>query len=542
MTRTFFSLDIASIHLNSSKRQVGRFYVSLTALFSASLSLFFSFIIPLQVWIVLSAFLPPPPGSFSISQFYNSYSVILPSVYLLTTALLLLLTCEWIWFPLIDSWISHHRRNEIRSRLILQREVTNERLWLIVLAFSIIVSVLVSNYQWIQGYPLAGDSHYYSDVLRGMDTNGPGYALSFDRPILFLCLYAVKTILRLDPTLLLRLSLSVLSIFLVVSTFCFVRYASARVDIAGYAAIMAAISPHLTVGADAFLIANWVGLCLLLVFSYSFLKSMTNPKIWAPIAAALFVLILGMHIVTAIFVLVVVICFFLVRALENRKVNRFELTICGILCFIFGILIVFIVPNFNWLEEQASSLALFLGQASPNNLVAFLTNQFILYHYLGLRHFAIPILYLLGILGYVDVSHSRDNQHMWLKSWLIASSLGFFVAPYAEWWRFLYFIPLEILAAFGLFEIMKYLPGHYALAATVRANSIGLAVVLSTCTLLGFILAAPSAPLALIILSPIVTMIVGRYRLFPFSVTGVTTLFVTSLILEEIARALYVMR
>jgi len=523
------------------KHNLRRPHVSLTVLFTASVSLFFSLIIPLQVWIVLSAFLPPLPGSFSISQLYNAYNVILPSVYLLTTALLLLLTCGWVWVPLVDRWTNDHKPNESRSSLILEPEVRNQRLWLIVLAFSIVVSALISSYQWIQGYGLAGDSHYYSDVLRGMDTNGPGYALSFDRPILFLCLYAIKTILRLDPTLLLRLSLPTLSIFLVVSTFYFVRHASGRVDVAGYAALIAAVSPHLTVGTDAFLIANWLGLCLLLVFAYSFLKSMINPKIWAPIAAAVFVLILGVHFVTAIFVSVVVICFFLLRVLEKRAVNRFGLMICGFLFVAFGILIVFIMPNFNWLEEQASSLVVLLDQASPANLVEFLTNQFILYHYLGMGHFAVPILYLLGILGYVGVSRSKDNEHGWLKSWLIVSSLGFFVAPYAEWWRFLYFIPLEILAAFGLLELLSYLKRDCAVAATVRANSVDLAVALTTFTILGFALAVLSAPLILIVLSPIVILLIGRNKVFPFNVSGVTTLFVTSLILEEIARALYVM-
>jgi len=145
----------------------------------------------------------------------------------------------------------------------------------------------------------------------------------------------------------------------------------------------------------------------------------------------------------------------------------------------------------------------------------------------------------MAVVGYAALASWQSGGGRLLRSWFIVSCIGFFAAPYAEWWRFLYFIPLEILAAMGLVRILELalrFPSHVS-GSWSRYSPTILLILIS-------LLAGAASTLSTIQLT-FIPLIVAALTLatWPnsFDLETATLLFVVSIILFELTRAFYVM-
>ena len=502
-------------------------------------TLFLSLVIPLQTGAIASTFTPNGPNAEFESQLYKSAGTLLSSFYLGTTGLFLLLTTAWVWYP-----IAMRRFPSLRGfsfgNLVQQEARLKRGTWALVLVMSAIVGAIISSSQWLHGYPLFGDSQYYVSVLQAMEVKGVSYAFSFDRPLFFLFLYGVEKVLGINSTLLLRLMLPTLAVALVGLTFYFVRVLTGRVEVASVAAFLAAVSPHVTVGSAALLVANWSALCLLLLLSCAFLKCTGKWKIaWISSEVVLFVALLWVHFVTWLLACASLVGFVLLGIAEKQKRNHLQLEVIATLA-LTGVSSFFLISLYStWVQDQTTLVIELLSQVPAGNFINFFSSQYIVYHYFGIGHVATPVIYLLGFLGYASVAGQRSEQYRWLKSWFIVSCIGFFLSPYAEWWRFLYFIPLEILAALGLYELLCLANRHFSSDYSKKSSYISIIVVIGI--LAGFVPVFSTVPLAIVLIPLAVAVLTLWFHPSSLGPRSATLMFVVSILLQETARAIFVL-
>ena len=529
-------LFIAGCLVNSVKI----FSVSAKVMFSRLVAFLLSLVIAFQVEAVVGLFVSSGASSNFESLFRDSFDAALSATYLVTTAIVLALTTEWVWYPIVKRRIRVLSVPSFNIEAVRREpQQLGRAFWQIILILAAALGAVISTYQWLHGYPLAGDSDYYISVLRGMNSNGAIVAFSFDRPLFFLFLFGIERALKLDPVVVLRLMSPALAVVLTVLTFYFVKLLSGRLEVAGVAAVLTAVSPHVTVGSAALLIANWLGLCLLLLLSYAFLKiEVERPVKWL-VVALLSVTLLGVHIVTWLFLLGVMGGYTLISLIEkeNGRLHRVKvlaaLAIAGISCAIL------IASYSTWARDQISLIIGLLSQIPAGNFITFFSSQYIVYNYFGVGHYATPVLYLLGVLGYTTIASWQTDGARWLKSWFIVSCIGFFAAPYAEWWRLLYFVPLEILAALGLLRILVQIR-QYRSHPSGNTSRYSAAILLIMASLLAGLGSSFSMiPFAFIL--PIVAALMLAISPNSFDLQTSVLLLIVSLVLGALARAFYVM-
>jgi len=512
---------------------------------------FFTGLIPLQIWSIATVWSYTSPSTgyprFDSFLFYERLlELLLP----LTTLLFVLLVTEWLWFPAV---VKITTRRTVNNNLGLGETLDKERSssfdWRLLTGFAVLVGVLISSYQWSRGYPLGQDARYYAYVLRSMDSAGFQIAFSTERPFFFLALHVIEKIFGLDLSLLLRLVPIVLASVLTIATYSFTKFVGGKRQVAALAAVFAAVLPHVTVGVDIFIVANWLGILLMMVFLYVFLKSISQRSIpLTLLSIVLSGLTLGMHYFTWLFMMLVLLVYLLLSLIERRffGVGRIFFSVLAFLgCLAVLVPALFFIyliggETIASLELARHMIGLFLSQATPMNFVSFLLSPERIYNYFGREHYAIPMVYALALIGSVRLSSSRTNEARLLRAWLLSCSFGILMVQYDEWWRFLYMVPFEILAAFGLIAMLRYVGSKENLGAfseKKRVLSTGLQFALFL--MLGILLAFSAIPSFVLLLSFGLFALVEL--LFPFQEGWgeISILLVAFLALEQICRALY---
>jgi len=511
----------------------------------------FSLVVPLQVWSIATLLnLPRPQKFYPRYDVYSGFEELFGLLFPVTVALLILLITEWLWSIPISRTAGrrlYRKATHNPERLDLTRREIPDTCWRLLLGVSLLLGILISTYQWSRGYPLGQDARYYSFVLRQMDMMGLQTAFSTERPFLFLALHFAGRALSLQSPLFLRLVPSILGIILVAATYCFVRFVGGSERVAALAALFAAVSPHNTVGSDIYIIANWLGISLMMLFLYCFFTSLLKrSRRWMAITIALSGLILGVHYFTWIFMMVVVLMYFLLSIVEMRGSCAADWRFRAILtlgCFSVTVPALILASTtgqlFTSLQRVSQMTASLLSQATPWNFLTLLMNQERSYEYFAQKHYAIPLLYGLGLIGAVRLGHLKNDYARLVKSWLIVACLGLLAIPIDHVWRFLYMIPIEILAAFGLSATFEFL-GLRSEAPTIQRVLVPLTVVRLTLLLaFGIMLAFSDLPSLIILLCPVALVLLELSSPSGTDARETTYLLVTFIALGQIARALY---
>jgi len=535
---------------------------SISLIRAARLLLTFSFalLIPLQVWSIATSF-----SFLKASRDYPQFNAILGFEKLLqlllpaTTILFVLLATQWLWFPIVSKMNAEvarltrvlgnmdsggDRRTDQRRRLSAG--------WIVPVGLSVIVGMLVSSYQWSLGYPLGQDARYYSSILHRINAIGVQSVISTERPFFFLTLYAVQKISGLETSLLLRVVPVFLATILIVGTYFFTRFVGGKENVAGFAAIFAAASFHITVGVEYFIVANWFGILVMMLFIYTFLRSVAQRStLWMVFTIALSAYVLGVHYFTWLFMIFMIMVYFLMSVVEKRFARTADKVFCVVMVLgcvavvVPAVLVAYgvgagLLASLRLVEDMLGN---FLKQATPLNFIAFLQDQERIYNYFGREHYAIPLLYALAIVGFAKLRCMRNDQGRLLRCWFISSCLGILVVHYNEWWRFLYLIPLEILAALGLTALLGCGAARQksSLSMIARDGFVPVALLMFIFFSLGFLLAFSSFPSFLLFLSP-VAVVFAELRCPRQNDWGeITFLLGAFLALEQLSRALYVL-
>jgi len=536
-----------AISLWNSRKVFSMTSTSTTRTFLAFL---FAIVLPLQMWWTISASsvstFPRTYPRLSVDIYFTKlWQVLVPA----TVSLFVLLVTEWIWLPIASKVVTLRRQSQATVRSTLIDAGGWVLHWRLLLGLSLILGLLVSGYRWGRGYPLGDDSRYYAFVLQRMDSRGVQIAFATDRPVFFLGLYAVNRILGLGNQALLQLLPIFLALILIPVTYRFSKRITESEGVAAIAALFAAVSPHITVGAEYFIVANWLGLVLMMLFFQTFLDSIAKRSASsAALAIILSGITLGIHYFTWLFMMLVLSVYSLLSLAQSRSEFRrnmkfFMGTFLG--CVSIAIL-AFVGACYlgggalESLELVRHMIGLFVSQATPSHFINFLLDADRVQNYFGKEHYAIPLLFFLAITGFVRLRSTRVENRRLLLSWFVASCFGILIVYYNEWWRFLYMIPLEILAALGLTSLLQYAGLEQAGSpsigiAHVYSATARLMIFLSLAVLLAF---APLPSLIVLFSLPATALM---ELLLPSSRHELLLFSLITLMLEQLARALSVL-
>jgi len=525
-----------------------------------ALRFFLAHVVPLQVWTIatLLPVLRPQrvyPQFEACSSFLKLFEVLLP----ITAFIFGLLVTLWLWFPPVARMTTALKRRGVPRRSQTSGAIELEKFRtrrILLIGLSVLAAAFVSSYQWVHRHRLGVDASYYDYALYRMNVDGIQVAFSTDRPLTLLVFYVAEKILGLqysgaEPSHLLRFLPVALAMILAVVTYFFTRPVGE--DTAALAAAFVAVSPHVTVGVEYFIVANWLGIVLMMLFLYLFSRSVTQrSKSLVFLTIALSGFILGVHYFTWFLMVAVVVIYLLLALVEKRFSRRGEMAFCALLvlgCTV-PLVLAFIlayqggglphVPRFTFEYANVNDmLRQFLTLATPSNFVSLFLSQDRIFNYFGRNHYATPLLYVLALAGSLKLWRMREDRERLLRSWLIASSLGVLLVQYDELWRFLYMLPLEILAALGLTTFLGYLKPHENSTAVEKNDLRSIGLLVTGFFTPGLLLAFSPLPSSLLFLSPIPVILV-ELRSQQKGWGGTIFLLTVSLILEQVARALCV--
>jgi len=513
----------------------------------------FSLIVPLQIWSIATMLRVARPRLYpqfdATVAFERSLLLLYPS----TAILFVLLVTEWLWHPIVSKIVKGSRRYMTLPRsLPPDVDEKGALAWKLLVSFSVLAGAVVSSCQWLWGYPLGDDAKYYYSVLHRMGTEGSQAAWSTERPLLFLVLYFFEKTLCQDLTQLLRLVPVVLASILVILTYYFARFLGQSERIGAFAALFVAVSPHITVGVDYFIIANWLGISLMILIFWGFSKCiMKRSTRWALLTAVLSAVTFGLHYFTWLFVITTLLVYFLQNLVERRSVGthenrlRFLLILACVMPILPGVLIAHVVGGglLASLRLAQHMISSFLSEATPVNFVTFLLNRERVYDYFAREHYAIPLLYALASIGFCRLSGLRSEPGRLVRSWVLSSSLGILVVRINELWRFLYMVPFEILAALGLATLFGHIDLNRESVAmrSDRSYLLRTGIEIFVFVAFGLMLTFSTLPSSMLLLSLFVIALVELFFPTIEEWSDATFSVIIFLALEQVARAVYVL-
>ena len=425
------------------------------ALFSSS---FLSPLLITEVWAARSLLgVVQTAGSSSISRFVEGAWI---RLYPYTVLVFAMLATQVLWLPVLVRAIKEDRRDRPEQAAILEECATRRNSFSrkLLLIPAVGTGVVTGSYRLLKGYPLTGDAHYYLSVLDQIARSGAQSILSTDRPLLFAVLHLLRTCFSIEPELLLKYSLVILTSIFVASTYLSMVSCFNDEGLAILGSFLAATSLHVTIGIRYFIVANWLAMILMMLFFTAILRSIRRKsQVWAVSAIALSWLILGIHFPTWMFMILVVSAHALISYLKRDPSQRGEVSplariVAGCLLSSLPALVLGLgTPEVSASLQHAWSRTIAsLAGMTPLNIIRFLQDEILLSSYFGYGSYAVPLTYALSLLGLYRLHRSGGVCARVILSWAGISSLGLLIIPKFEQWRLLYMMPLQILSAYGL--------------------------------------------------------------------------------------------
>lgn len=380
-----------------------------------------------------------------------------------TIVLFALLATQILWLPILT-------KVELKDRRVRQeptvargnalRQPVRFHYWLHVI-LPVAIGVIVSSSRLLVGYPLTGDAHYYLSVFQQMDRYGMGSSFSTDRPLFFLLMYSIRACLSIEAETFLKYVQVILTAALVVSTYLFVSCYLKDERLAILSALLASVSPHVTIGIQYFIIANWLAMILMIIFYAAALKAVgSGSRSWFCCTIALSWLMLGIHFPTWVFATLVLVAYTFISWRMNLSgrgnVRLIGITIGSLAAILLVFAVGFVAPGASTsLQDSWSRAMAILTQMTPLNLGHFFQDDVLLSSYFAYGSYATPLTFTLALYGLYRFYKVHKEPVRLVLSWTAIASLGLIFIPSPEQWRLLYMMPLEILVATALADILR---------------------------------------------------------------------------------------
>ncbi|TFH25038.1 hypothetical protein E4G67_01395 [Candidatus Bathyarchaeota archaeon] len=388
-----------------------------------------------------------------------------------TSWLFVALLYSWIWIPLGKyAFVKVKSLRAFSERVVISGSFGFGKLsrgLLFVGLFVIIgVAVLVSSYSYfnLAASSLVGsDSAVYFRWLEDMRLQGPAIALQVDRPLSNLFMYFIQSTLGLSSESVVKVMPVVCCVGLSLAVFWFVRVGLRNDVLALTSGLFPVFSFQSTVGIYEYSVSNWLALIEGFILFGLVLKSSGKHSWTYVVAAALVgVALLFTHPYTwdvIVAVLAAYLVWMILRHLKQRldgKVHFLQLL------FVLGVNLV----------AYGVYSALPFGRAVGSGGIGFVGRNIVLPNLLNLQKgletmvqmwvgglYANPLLVFLAILGMfsIVVFATRFSRLMFL--WVMVPSLALLVvsAENFMFYRIVYLVPLQILAAIGVFWLLNNL-------------------------------------------------------------------------------------
>jgi hypothetical protein len=274
----------------------------------------------------------------------------------------------------------------------------------------------------------------------------------------------VRVCLSIEAEALLNYLQIMLTGALVASTYLLIDSCFKDERLALLSALLASISPHVTIGIGYFVIGNWFGLILLTFFYMAVVRSQeAKSHRWAVLAVALSWLMLGIHFPTWMFTILVLITYSLISLRKVELISQAQkflpvkIAVGALLAVLPAFMFSLVIPEMSVIFQNAwSKIVASLVRLGPLNFASFLQDEILLSSYFAKGSYTIPMMYVLSLFGLYKLYRIREAHAQLLLSWMMVASIGILVVPKFEQWRLLYMMPIEILAAEGvLYTLMS---------------------------------------------------------------------------------------
>ena len=384
-------------------------------------------------------------------------------LYPLTSWLFLILLYSWIWIPALRHMLSRIRGGSLFKIQTLDK--LNIKSVTVGLLLSLATAIFVSSYSYIHlpSSTLVGaDSIFYYDRLKEMQT-GPYVAFESDRPLFNLLMYFIMYVAALSPQAVVRIMPVISAVSLNLAVFWFVKVGTKDVRLALLSSLFSSFSFQATVGIFAYSVANWFAMTesfLLLAF---LLKS-SEKHLWrhVVISALIGMALLLTHLYTWN-VLIVILFSYLMWMLLRRSETKWEIASLTILLaanLLFHTFYTLTPFGGGVSNGQAAILSTTTSNVNISNLF-YLQNGIasMVQRWVG-GLFANPLLIILAVVGMFSMINLAEGFRRIMQLWVVIPSLALLaVSPGQDflYYRLIYLIPLQILAAAGLCWILNKL-------------------------------------------------------------------------------------
>jgi hypothetical protein len=388
-------------------------------------------------------------------------------LYPLTVLLFLILLYSWIWIPTIKYALSRIGRPV--NSAIHGIERLNNRSLAFGLLLSMTASVFISSYPYLHvpSSTLVGvDSINYYGWLKEMMQKGPQVAFNTDRPLFNLLMYFIKWATPLSALDVVRIMSIIVAVCLGLAVFWFVKVGTGDERLALVSSLFSSFSFQTTVSIFAYYLANWfaiVEVFLLLVF---LLKSL-NKHSWRYmlISALIGMAVLLTHPYTWN-VLMVILISYLAWTLIRRTQEKWGIAPLSILLAANLLFYMFytLAPFGKGLgNQQGAVLQTAMSNVGIPNLLNLQNGLGIMVSMFMGGLFGNPLMIILAVAGafsMINFTTSFSKFHKIMLLWIIIPSLALLALSSGQelfFYRLVYLIPLQILAAMGLYSIFNRL-------------------------------------------------------------------------------------
>jgi hypothetical protein len=350
----------------------------------------------------------------------------------------------------------------------------------LVLVASVILGILIATGGYTSGGaggPLGSDMWFYDERLHAMmEAPNPLSVLEADRAFTILVLYIITASTHLAPEVVLMLAPALCSAMFAISAFVLVKEGTGRPWLAGFAALLSAVSAQTSLGMGAGILANWFSLSVanfMFAFMLRWVRVRSKPA--GALALLVSLLLLGSYTyawVAAVAILVVVLLATAssfrrkTRSLWWRELTGWGVMLVGLFALPLTLGYVVLVPLLGHLPSWFSPLTwvtvgsnYFLGEHLFEALKLAPSAFEGAFDFAGNR-IDLPFLTILSIVGLVDSAWRGSFRRVMAAMVLVPIALAIVSPDLYLTWRGLYMIPMYLTGALGAESIMRRVNGQ----------------------------------------------------------------------------------
>jgi hypothetical protein len=431
-------------------------------------------------------------------------------LYPLTPALFLAFLYSWLWIPALNMLFS--RISVLKNKLfaingedvlvfqIWGREFSRKTL-AVALFLSSATAVFVACYSFVHlpvSTLVGADSAFYYDSLKEMAQKGPLVAFEKDRPLFNLLMYFFGNVTASSPEIVVRIMPVVLALCLCLAVFWFVRVGTKNDQLALISSVFSSFSFQMSVGVFAYFAANWLAIVEIFVLLVFLLKSLEQHALrYLLLSMIAGIAVLLTHPYTWYVLMAILLAYLVWTFLERKSTKTFDIK--GLSLFLAVNLVFFVIYAMTPAGRGVSGSQTIFSSATSNAQIldlSYLLNGLsaMVQLYVG-GLFGNPLLLVLAVCGMFCVFDFARRFNRLLFLWIIVPSVLFLIVPADPfYYRVMYLLPFQVLAAAGLCWIVSRLRGFFMNSGT-REALVNFVTVLAMLFLLNYSLRSASEAL-----------------------------------------------